>query len=94
MRCPRCDCAETQVKKTIRLIESPLAEKLGPVKMRRRECRNCGRPFQTYEIHQEHYEQILELEEQRRGGGKPMVTEEERKNRFVRGRISLRSTDP
>ena len=61
MRCQTCGSADTRVKKTVRLMDTPVANLHGSVKMRRRNCRDCGRPFQTYEVHQEHYEMLLGL---------------------------------
>lgn len=90
MRCPTCNSENVQVKKTIRLIETPLAHTMGPVKMRRRMCRECGRPFQTYELHQVHYEELLALEEARRADN---ALEENTEERFVRRPLGRGRTD-
>jgi len=69
MRCPSCGADDSRVLKTTRMVETPLAEGVGPVKIRRRDCKNCKRGFQTYEVHQVHYEIVYKALMEKRGKG-------------------------
>ena len=54
MKCPACDTANSSVVKTWPNYEEPGPEELaisGPIKRRKRRCRECKRAFFTYEIY-------------------------------------------
>ena len=55
MRCPRCSEVKTMVVKTERPIDEGMIE--GDLKKRTRKCRNCGRNFVTFEIHESTFRQ-------------------------------------
>ena len=50
MRCPLCSELKTMVCKTERPLDEGLEH--GDIKKRTRKCRNCGRNFVTFEIHE------------------------------------------
>lgn len=50
MNCPFCALRPTGVVKTERPLDEGMDE--GEVKRRRRICRNCGRDFHTFEVHE------------------------------------------
>lgn len=53
MKCPKCTSLPSNVLKT----EQPIDEGLeyGDVKRRLRKCRECGRNFKTFEVHESIY---------------------------------------
>lgn len=64
MKCPNPDCGlvESKVKKTLIQLEQmggPPGFDFGDLKMRIRECLECGRQFETFEIHREVFEKKI-----------------------------------
>lgn len=59
MKCPKCSTLESKVKKTIIQVEE-LGFNFGELKQRRRECLSCGRPFYTYEVHEDLFRRLQE----------------------------------
>jgi len=57
VRCPRCSEVKTMVIKTERPLDEGLKE--GDIKRRTRKCRNCGRNFPTFEIHESTFRQVI-----------------------------------
>lgn len=58
MRCPLCDRVPTYVLKT----ERPVDLGIDNVKRRRRRCRNCRGTFYTYEVSEDRFKQIPEVD--------------------------------
>jgi transcriptional regulator NrdR family protein len=57
MRCPRCDHDETYVLKTT----TPENREVDSFKQRRRNCKNCQRPFMTFEIREADFDRLCAL---------------------------------
>jgi transcriptional regulator NrdR family protein len=61
MKCKGCGCAESKVKKTLIHVEQmggPAGFQFGDLKMRVRECLECGRLFETFEVQRDAFERI------------------------------------
>ena len=58
MRCPHCHTRPSSVLRTTRPLNEGLEE--GLVKERLRKCRNCGKNFSTFEIHESLFRTITE----------------------------------
>lgn len=63
MKCPDHEChgAESKVKKTLIHIEQmggPQGFEFGDLKMRVRECLECGKFFETFEVSRKDFERI------------------------------------
>lgn len=63
MNCPRCKAVESRVIKTERPLDESVQFPEGTLKRRRRRCKDCRRPFFTYEIHEEVFRRMLSLTE-------------------------------
>lgn len=57
MRCPRCDHEKTYVLKSTRPGNKPV----DVCKQRRRACKECKRPFMTFEIFEADFERLCAL---------------------------------
>jgi len=60
VRCPHCAEHDCKVKATRRPIDEQ-GFAFGDLKRRERECRNCGRKFFSYEIHEAAFRNMLVL---------------------------------
>ena len=57
MKCPRCENEKTYVLKTTR----PEEKSIDCVKQRRRVCKQCKRPFMTFEVFEADYDRLMNL---------------------------------
>jgi len=57
MNCPRCEHDKTYVLKTT----LPDTKPVDMVKQRRRSCKQCKRPFMTFEVHEADFERLCDL---------------------------------